>query len=291
MKIASYPEKVDFCKGCDMIKNLIICGDERFAPVVYESAREIQKKIILAIDDNREAIDLIKRYLESDYHVVGLLSGEEAVEKAKSLKPLAITLDIMMPRKDGWQVLRELKSSRETQDIPVIILSIVDDQKQGFSLGAAEYLVKPIDKVVLLQKLQSLERMNKIKRILIVDNEAETARMIGNVLKEAEYQVTTVYNSADAVKSVNEYRPDLILLNPVSPEVGFDVMEYLKTRDDLKDIPVIIVTQKDLTEKEIDELNGSIQGILNRGDLTKEALLRELKDTISRVDKQKKGSV
>jgi signal transduction histidine kinase/CheY-like chemotaxis protein len=284
MKIASYPEKVDFCKGCDMIKNLIICGDERFSSAVCDSEGPEQKKVILAIDDNPEAIDIIRRSLESDYNVVALLSGDEAVEKAKALKPLAITLDIMMPRKDGWQVLRELKSNRETQDIPVVILSIVDEQKQGFSLGAAEYLVKPIDKHILLRKLHNLERMEKIKRILVVDNETETSRMIGNVLKEAEYQVTTVYNSADALSSVNEFRPDLILLNPMAPEIGFDVMEYLKTHDEVKDIPVIIITQQDLTAEEIDELNGRIQGVLNRGVLSKEDLLKELKNTIAKID-------
>jgi DNA-binding response OmpR family regulator len=181
-------------------------------------------------------------------------------------------------------VLRELKSNRETQDIPVVILSIVDEQKQGFSLGAAEYLVKPIDKHILLRKLHNLERMEKIKRILVVDNETETSRMIGNVLKEAEYQVTTVYNSADALSSVNEFRPDLILLNPMAPEIGFDVMEYLKTHDEVKDIPVIIITQQDLTAEEIDELNGRIQGVLNRGVLSKEDLLKELKNTIAKID-------
>ena len=85
-----------------------------------------------------------------------------------------------MPRKNGWQVLQELKNTPETQDIPVIILSIVDDTKLGFSLGAAEYLIKPVEKEILLHKLSNLEKMKKIKRILVVDNEPETVRMIGN---------------------------------------------------------------------------------------------------------------
>jgi CheY-like chemotaxis protein len=87
-----------------------------------------RKKTVLVIDDNIDAIEIIRRYLEKDYHVVSLLSGKKAVETAKELKPVAITLDIMMPTKDGWQVLQELKNTPETQDIPVIILSIVDEK-------------------------------------------------------------------------------------------------------------------------------------------------------------------
>ncbi len=290
MKIAAYPEKVDFCKGCDLIKHLILHqGEElkdseliRFSEILPEGA---EKKTILAIDDNPEAIDLIRKYLGEEYNVVGLLSGERAVEKAKEIQPLAITLDIMMPKKDGWQVLRELKENPDVQDIPVIILSIVDDQKQGFSLGAAEYLVKPVDKQVLLRKLKNLGKMMKIKRVLIIDSEQETVRLIGNVLKEAEYQVTMAYNSKDAITSLENIKPDLIVLNPTEPEVGLDVVEHLKTIDALKDIPLILVTQKDLTEKEIDDLNGRIQGILNKGILTKEDLLSELKNTIDKVNK------
>lgn len=287
MKIASYPEKVDFCKGCELIKNLIICPKDEYALVGVEQDQQDEgKKTILAIDDNPEAIDIIRKYLGEDYRVFGLLSGEEAVEKAKELQPLAITLDIMMPKKDGWQVLQELKDTSETQDIPVIVLSIVDDRRLGFSLGAAEYMVKPIDKHLLLRKLRKFERMRKIKRILMVDNEPDTVRLIGNVLKEAEYQVFTAYNSEDAVQSIKDSKPDLIVMNPAVPEVGFDVIEYLKTKEDLKDIPVIIVTRKDLSEKEIDELNGRIQGILNKGILTKEDLLKELKETIDKVNKK-----
>lgn len=285
MKLAAYPEKVDFCKGCELIKGLILCDEarERLAPRKTTKGGE-SRKTILAIDDNPEAIEIIEKYLGDDYRVVGLLSGEGAVEKAKEILPLAITLDIMMPRKNGWQVLQELKNTPETQDIPVIILSIVDDTKLGFSLGAAEYLIKPVEKEILLHKLSNLEKMQKIKRVLVVDNEPETVRMIGGVLRDVEYQVTTSYNSSDAVHSIQDFKPDLIVLNPTAPEVGFDVIEYLKTEDNLKDIPVIIVTHKDLTEQEIDELNGRIQGILNKGVLTKENFLTELKNTISKVN-------
>ncbi len=286
MKIAAYPEKVDFCKGCEVIKGLILEAEEKYKPVEADSlkGKEVPKKTVLAIDDNPEAVDIMRKYLGEDYNVVGLLSSEKAVEKAKEIKPLAITLDILMPKKDGWQVLRELKDTPETQDIPVIILSIVEDRKLGFSLGATEYMLKPVEKEVLLRKLRNLEKTRKVKRILIVDNEPDTVRLIGNVMKEAGYQVTTAYNSEDAIKSIHDFRPDLIVLNLTMPEMsGFDVVEYLKTAEGVRDIPLILLTHKDLTEKEIDELNGMIQGILNKGVLTKEDLLKEIKETISKV--------
>jgi signal transduction histidine kinase/CheY-like chemotaxis protein len=285
MKIAAYPEKVDFCKGCEVIKNLLIEPEEYESTEAELPEGEVSaKKTVLAIDDNPEAIDIIRKYLGDDYKVIGCLSGEGAVEKAQEIKPMAITLDIMMPRKDGWQVLRELKKTPETQDIPVFILSIIDNKRLGFSLGAAEYLVKPLEKQVLLRKLRNLEKTATIKKVLVVDNEQDTIELIGNVLRETGYQIEVAYNSKDAVKTIKDFVPDLIVLNLTMPEVsGFDVIEYLKTEEGVKDIPLIIITRKDLTEKDIDELNGRIQGILNKGVLAKEDLLKEIKDTISKV--------
>jgi signal transduction histidine kinase/CheY-like chemotaxis protein len=296
MKIAAYPEKVDFCRGCELIEGLVLKSEEEYKPVEAEECgpvgakalkgEKVAKKTVLTIDDNIESICIIRKYLGEEYRVVGLLSGENAVEKAKELNPLAITLDILMPKKDGWEVLRELKHTPETQDIPVIILSIVDDRKMAFSLGATEYVVKPVGKQALLRKLRNLEKLGKIKRVLVVDNEPETVRLIGNVLKEAKYQVTTAYNSEDAIKSIEDVRPDLVVLNLTMPEVsGCDVIEYLKTEKGVKDIPLIVVTRKDLTEKEINDLNHRIQVILNKGVLTEEELLKELKDTINKVSK------
>lgn len=288
MKIAAYPEKVDFCKGCELIESLLLRSEEEYKPggMAFPEREGVAKKTVLAIDDNPEAVDIIRKYLGKDYRVVGFLSGEGAVEKAKEIKPVAITLDIMMPKKDGWQVMKELKNTPETQDIPVIILSIVDNKKLGFSLGAAEYIVKPVEKDVLLRKLRNLEKTAMIRRVLVVDNEPDKVELIGDVLREAGYQIAMAYNNKDAIKSIQDFRPDLIVLNLTMPDViGFDVIEYIKTEEGVKDIPLIIITHKDLTEKEIDELNGRIQGILNKGVLTEEDLVKELKSTISKVSK------
>ncbi len=282
IKVATYPEKVECCKGCEIIERLILESEEFKDMELSEERDGGPEKTVLAIDDNPEAIDIIRKFLGKDYRVVGLPDGEEAVGKAKEIRPAAITLDIMMPGKDGWQVLQELKSDPETQDIPVIILSIVDDKKTGFSMGAAEYIVKPVDKEVLLRKLRHLERITMIKKVLVVDNDPDTVEMVGNVLGEAGYQVSTAYNSEEAIRSIQDSRPDLIVLNLTMPEVsGFDVIEYIKTEDAVKDIPLILLTAKDLSEREAEELNGRIRGILNKGLLAEEDLLRELRDIVS----------
>jgi len=287
-KVASYPEKVDFCKGCEIIERVIL---EEYEEKQFEKLRdktepkgEAAKKTILAIDDNPEVIELIEKYLGKDYNVVGLLGGEKAVEKAKEIRPVAVTLDILMPKKDGWQVLHDLKMAPETQDIPVIILSIVDDKKQGFSLGAAEYLVKPIDKELLLRKLKNLEKITKIKKVLVVESEPRSVELIGHVLSAAGYHIITADNNKNAIQAIEDERPDLIVLNLILTDTnGLDLIEYLKAEKDIKHIPLILITHKDLTEKEILDLDGRIQAILNKGILAEQDLLRELKDTITKL--------
>jgi signal transduction histidine kinase/DNA-binding response OmpR family regulator len=289
MKIASYPEKVDFCKGCELIENIILhAGEEKLSTAdALAMPERTSQKIVLAIDDNPDGIDIIRKYLGEEYTVIGLLSGENAVERAKGLRPLAITLDILMPGMDGWQVLRDLKEDPETRDIPVIIVSILDDRRLGFSLGAADYMVKPVAKEVLLKRLQSLERGTRITRVLIVDNEMETVRSIGNALKEANYEVLTSYNSDDAIRSIKDFKPHLVVLSLTLPQLsGFDVIEFLKTGQDVKEMPLIVLTYQDFTEQEIKELNGRIRAILNKGLLSEEDLSKGLKDAIFEVQSE-----
>ncbi len=287
MKISSYPEKVDFCKGCELIEKIVLKGDEELIAPGSEEPLKIDsgsRRVVLAIDDNPDGIEIIRKYLGEGYSVIGLLSGEKAVEKARELKPVAITLDILMPGMDGWEVLRELKQNPETEDIPVMIVSILDERRLGFSLGAAEYAVKPVAKDVLLKKLQNLERGSRITRILIVESELETARLIGNTLKEAGYEVLTSYNSEDAIRSIQEFKPQLIVLRMNMPQMsGFDVVEFLQVSRDARDMLLIVLTSGDFTEEESRAWNGRIQTILDKRELGEGELSEKLTDAILRV--------
>jgi CheY-like chemotaxis protein len=289
-KVASYPDKVDFCKGCELIEMLMLESDElqemQLREVAIQPAEQSPGKTVLAVDDNPEAIEIIRKYLGEEYQVVGLLGGENALKIAKELKPAAITLDIMMPMKDGWQVLQELKNDPETQDIPVMILSIVDQKQRGFSLGAAEYIVKPVEKGVLLRKLRNLARLSKIKTVLVVDNEWDSVTMIGEMLTAEGYDVMKAYSGREAIASMNDEPPDLVVLTLLMPEAGsIDVIEHIKGDERLRNVPVILVTQRDLSEERLTELNGRISGILNKSTLTTDELLCRLRDTIRRCEK------
>jgi PAS domain S-box-containing protein len=287
--VASYPKKLEFCKGCEIIERVLLeeyeaREAERLATGTEPGDRH-DKKCILAIDDNPEIIDLLGKYLKNEYNVIGLLGGEGAVDKAIELKPTAITLDVLMPKKDGWQVLQELKMDPETQDIPVIILSIVDDKKQGFSLGAAEYLLKPIDKNLLLRKLKHLERISSIKKVLVVENEPHTVELIGHIIDEAGYKIATAASNADAIRAIQDAKPDLIVLDLTMIDFsGIDLIEYIKTDKEMKNIPLIVITQQHLTADEIRSLDGKIQAILNKGQLSEKELLNELKETLIRLE-------
>ena len=285
LKIGAYPEKVDFCKNCEVIQKLVLESEaSRTAGAELSTKENIKQKTVLAIDDNPESIDIIRKSLGEDYKIIGLLSGEKVVEKAIETRPVAITLDIMMPHKDGWQVLRELKGAQETQNIPVIVLSIVDNKKLGFSLGAAEYMVKPLDKNFLLKKIRDLEKTGKIQRALVVDSETDTVSLIEHTLQDVGCEVKTAYNSQDAIELVKSFMPNLIILNLTMPKVnGFDVIEYIKTDENVRDIPFIIITKRDLSEKEKDALDGRLRGILNKAALKEEDLLQELKDRIDEI--------
>ncbi len=286
VKVAKYPEKVEYCKACEIIENLVIdeyqsCEqtDKRNSP-----CNPKKKKTILAIDDNPEVIELIRKNIGTDYNVVGHLTGKNAFEKAKEINPEVITLDIMMPEKDGWQVLQELKKSPETQDIPVIILSIIDNKKMGFSLGATEYMVKPINKKTLLHKLKNLEKTTNIKNILLVDSDKDTVNTLAVLLNKAGYKITKSYNNTEAIQAIHRSIPDLIVLNPTMVnENPFDIIEYFKNEEHIQNIPLVLITDKDLDEDDLQELNGKIQATLNKSVLSEKDLVEELKKVIIRM--------
>ncbi|MDW7773604.1 MAG: response regulator [Desulfobulbaceae bacterium] len=282
--LAGYPDKVEFCRACEIIDHLVI-GKEEIKTDPVAAAQDPDRKTVLVIDDNPEVIDLVKKNIGSDYNIVGLLNSEEAVAMAIAVSPDIITLDIMMPGRNGWQVLRDLKDNPKTQDIPVIILSILDEKNIGFSLGAAEYIVKPVDRNILLQKLKNLEKIVRIKKVLIVDHDAAARELINNVLRQAGLETTAAADSRQALASVNSERPDMIILNLImpDPDAEFDLIEKIKTNENTKDIPFILITEKDLDREEIARLNGGIRAILNKGLLAEHDLLKELREIIGKM--------
>ncbi|MGD2159003.1 MAG: GAF domain-containing protein, partial [Anaerolineales bacterium] len=173
------------------------------------------KPIVLAIDDSPDVVYILRENLEeAGYQVVGALGGDEGLQKAKQLKPFAITLDIMMPKKDGWQVLHELKGDPDTRDIPVIMLSIVDKKALGYRLGAADYLVKPLGEQDVLAALARLTVENggvPPKRILVVDDDAKVIDMVNQLLEDTDYVIESAQNGEVALEMIEHDPPDAVL--------------------------------------------------------------------------------
>ncbi|MBI2472582.1 MAG: response regulator [Planctomycetes bacterium] len=244
---------------------------------------EKEAKTIMVVEDDRMAADLITLYLtNAGYNVIVAVDGEEAIKKAKEFHPFLITLDIMLPKKDGWDVLSELKNSQDTADIPVIIVSIVDNKDLGFSLGAAEYLIKPVDRIKLINTVNACipaeTYKGKLTKILVVDDDEKAVKYMSAILENAGFDVLKAYSGKAGINLAINNNPDLLILDLMMPEVsGFDVVEKLRTHPTAKSIPIIICSAKDITPREKEELNGNILAIVQKSTHTKEDLLAAIK--------------
>lgn len=237
---------------------------------------------ILVVEDDPSSSELMQIYLtQSGYNVDCAYDGEEALKKATEIKPMAIILDIMLPKMDGWTVLQELKSNNETSDIPVIIVSMVDNHDLGFALGAIDYLVKPISRDELISNLKKHCFVTKVKTspftILLVDDEPAIVELLSAMLSPEGFGILEAYGGKDAIKFAKESDPDLIILDLMMPEInGFDVISELKKDVRARNIPIIIFTAKSLTQDDIKLLNSYMIKTIRKGEVSKEHLLEEI---------------
>jgi len=258
-----------------------------YTPSETVTAPEASRPTILVVEDDPRVSRLITLYLSQDgYQVEHALDGDEAIEKAKALKPFAITLDIMLPNRDGWEVLQHLKLLQETKDIPVIIVSIIENRELGFSLGAADYFTKPIDRRALLESLKKYSFTTKVKRkpvnVLIIDDDPQILQLISATLEAEGFGVIKTQRAEEGISLAFEIQPDLIILDLLMPEVnGFEALRRLKQHPTAKNIPVIISTAKDLTSEDRQLLTGQIREVVKKGD----AFLETLREEIRRFEK------
>ena len=221
---------------------------------------------VVVIDDDENSLDLIRRSLERDGHRVAIArSGDEGIRLARELRPILITLDVLMPGKDGWAVLRELKADPELHDIPVVMISMLDGSDMGFALGATDYLAKPVDREHLRALLARHCAAPGVAQVLVVDDDAETRDLLGRMLDQEGCAVAEAGNGKEALARVAEHKPDLILLDLMMPVMdGFEFTRELRKQDAGRDIPIIVSTAKDLTIEERAALSGVVEGILQK---------------------------
>jgi CheY-like chemotaxis protein len=224
-----------------------------------------RKNPILIIDDDPEIRYTIGQYLISrGYEVVYAEDGEEGLEKAIELQPFAITLDVMLPKKDGWNILKDFKENPATKDIPVILISVMGDKNLGYGLGAFEYFVKPISSEKLLSAFARLENLAKkrIEKIVVVDDDEMEFEKFKRAFKNDNVQIEFINDSQLAFSKILEIQPDLIILDLLMPNIdGINLSHKLKSSIETRHIPIIISTAKDLSEDEKTSLNDIVEDI------------------------------
>ena len=252
----------------------------------HSLANPEDKKIILAIDDEIAIIKLYERYLTNyGFNVVALTNPHEAEDRAIEVQPYAITLDVMMPERDGWQVLQGLKSNPQTQHIPVILCSILEDQAHGISLGAADYLTKPILEEDLLQAIQNLNGEGQIQEILALDNDPQDQAIIQHLFSGRQgYHLHIVKNVSQALVELRYNRPDAIILDLFTPMLdAFSLLETLRTDPFLRDIPVVVLTAGALDGDQTQRLSAFSQNLLNKALMSEEELMAQLEHVLTNV--------
>jgi signal transduction histidine kinase/DNA-binding response OmpR family regulator len=238
--------------------------------------------VVLAIDDDPAVHELLKRSLSRHgLRVVSARSGEEGMRMARKLRPQVITLDVMMPGMDGWAVLSNLKSDPELANIPVVMLTIADSKNLGYALGAADYLTKPIDRERLAAVLLRY-RTDSSGVALVVEDDPGSRDMLRRLLEGDGWAVTEASNGIAGLQQLQEKRPSVILLDLMMPEMdGFEFLDEMHRKPEWKNIPVIVVTAKDLTNEERDRLNGHADKILQKGGYQREELLQRVSEMVS----------
>jgi signal transduction histidine kinase/CheY-like chemotaxis protein len=240
------------------------------------------QETVLVIDDDPGVHDLLRRTLERQgFRIESARNGEDGLRLARSLRPSAITLDIMMPGMDGWSVLAQLKSDKDLAGIPVVVLTIVDNKNLGFTLGASDYLTKPIDRERLSNVLARYRRGGEALRALVVEDDPESRDVLRRFLENDGWKVDQAENGRVALDRLRDRTPTVILLDLMMPEMdGFEFVSHLKQDQSLRPIPVVVVTAKDLTEDDRRRLNGQVIRVLQKGAYSREDLLAEVSRTV-----------
>lgn len=246
-----------------------------------------RKNPILVIDDDEEVRYTIGQYLLSKgYEVLFAEDGDKGLQMAIENQPFAITLDVMLPGKDGWSVLKELKGDVRTKDIPVILVSIIGDKNIGYELGAFEYFIKPISSEKLLSAFSKLENLaNKpIQKIVIVDDDELEFEKFKEEFSSDDIRIEFIKESEYAFSKIAEVQPDLIIIDLMMSKIDGLTLSYkLKSNIKTRHIPIIISTAKDLTEEERISLNNIVENIAVK---SKEHPLDVLKVVRSRIEMQ-----
>jgi signal transduction histidine kinase/CheY-like chemotaxis protein len=263
-------------------------------PVAREEPRRdgASGGIVLAIDDDPDIHDMLRRTLgRQGYRVETARTGEDGLRLARQLRPQAITLDVMMPGMDGWTVLGRLKNDPATADIPVVMLTIVDNRNLGFAMGAAEYLTKPIDRERLAQVLVRYGASEE-NEALVVEDEPDSRDVMRRMLESEGWNVREARNGREALTELSRGLPSVVLLDLMMPEMdGFELLDEIEKKPEWRDLPVLVVTARELSSEDRARLNGHVDRVLRKGAYGKSELVDQVGRIVAaRVRSQSDGS-
>jgi signal transduction histidine kinase/CheY-like chemotaxis protein len=255
-------------------------------PQQQDTTTSASGALVLVIEDDLKSADLLRIYLtEAGYTVHMARDGAEGLEKVRRLVPDVVILDVLLPRVDGWGFLTQVKGDPATKDIPVIIASIVDQKGKGFALGAADYLVKPIQKEELLRKLAAFSLVLKVRttpvKILTIDDDPRAIAMLAAVLEPEGFHVLKASGGEEGIALAEAERPDLIILDLLMPGMnGFEVLDYLRKSPVTHRLPIILFTVKQLTAEEKRRVKGRLTWLAQKEGLQQEGLVGMVKEAL-----------
>lgn len=281
---------------CIPVKEIKITAEEQLKNIFPEnnkvsSTLAKEENHILVIDDDEHTLELMRNYLQKEgYQVTTLSDSRQAVTKVKEIKPLAVTLDVQMPELDGWAILAALKNDNQTSSVPVIMISMQDKKNLGLSLGAVDFLQKPIEPKQLAALLDNISIDNK--DVLIIEDRKPDAEMLEIMLNKDGYQVRHASDGVQGLEMIANRQPALILLDLMMPHMsGFEVIQRLRAKKETIGIPIIVVSAKHLTEAEAEYLSENVEKVLVKGELTKNDMLDEVGNALSIIKNKQPGDV
>ena len=250
-------------------------------PPVESSGRPV----VLAIDDDPNILAWMERSLEGlGVRLVTATSGQVGVELARQIQPAAVILDVVMPGMDGWSVLNQFKSDPTLSDVPVIMATILQDRNMGFALGVSDYLTKPIERERLLSVIRRYCPSGERAPVLVVEDDEATRETLRRALEREAWEVLEADNGRVGLERMAESTPSLILLDLMMPEMdGFEFVEKLRQDERWREIPVVVVTAKDLTRGDRDRLQATVQQVLRKGAYSRADLLRAVRRHIEKA--------
>jgi CheY-like chemotaxis protein/nitrogen-specific signal transduction histidine kinase len=245
-----------------------------------------KQDLILVVEDDKSSSELLSVILkDAGYSVALLYSGKNVLKVAKNLRPDFITLDVFLPDINGWLVLKQLKNDPSTASIPVLIISMITNNEFGLALGATYSFTKPVKRIELVTSLREITEKFRFEcpKVLIVDDDENTVELLSSMIEPEGFEAIKAYSGREGLQKLfSEQQPDIMILDLMMPEInGFDVISSLRSDVRTKDIPLIVCTSGELTEKNLEELNSELKGhfisILKKGTFGRKELINRIK--------------